>query len=274
MQKIAFVGMSALLLCLSACSNDDLVGEVNGNDITKAEYQAYLEHKQVPVDNKEKVNAELDNYLARAGVVDVILDQGVLDEEKIKVEINEFKKQMVVSRYMEQYLAKQVDEQAVRNFYSGNMERFQQKKAHVAHILLRTNPKMSDEERQALSTRAHEIYSRAMAGEAFADLALEYSDDKLSSGKGGDLGWVPEGAIDPAFTKTAFELETDAISEPFATPFGYHIIKVLEAAQVVAQPFEAVSGNIRYELRQKAKQAEMERLQSLVSIENYGFADE
>ncbi len=126
---------------------------------------------------------------------------------------------------------------------------------------------MSDEERQALLTRAHEAYSRATSGEDFAALVQEYSDDKLSAKNDGDLGWVKEGAIDPAFTKNAFELKKGEISEPIVTSFGFHVIKVLDEAQIITQPFEVVSGNIRYELRQQAKQAEMERLRGLIKID-------
>ena len=50
------------------------------------------------------------------------------------------------------------------------------------------------------------------------------------------------------------------ISEPIETPFGFHILKVLEGPLVVTQPLDAVKGDIRYQLRNKAKDAELKRL--------------
>jgi peptidyl-prolyl cis-trans isomerase C len=244
-----------------------VVATVNGNTIKKSTLDAYLHYKRIPVDNHDVTAQAIAAYLEKTALADAILQQGVLDAESVEVEIAEFKKQMLVSRYFEAFLADKVNQQAVKNYYATNQNMYQSKKAHVAHILFRTNPKMSEEERQALLTRAHEAYSKATSGEEFADLAKEYSDDKLSAGNGGDLGWVQEGAVDPAFTAKSFELAKDEISQPVVTPFGFHVIKVLDEAQIITKPFEAVSGNIRYELRQKAKQAEMERLQGLIKIE-------
>ncbi len=264
-----------LVAIISACSDgQDVIATVNGNDVTRPTIEAYLKYKRIPADKPDVSNKAIDIYLEKSALTDAILQQDVLDQAAIEVELGEFKKQMVVSRYFETFLAEKVDEQAVRNFYKANQDRYQSRKVHVAHILLRTNPKMSEEERQALLTRAHEAYSRVTSGEDFADLVAEYSEDKLSAKSDGDLGWVQEGAIDPAFTQAAFKLGKDEISQPIVTPFGFHVLKVLDEAQVITQPFEAVSGNIRYELRQRAKQAEMERLQGLVKIEKREGGDE
>ena len=89
----------------------------------------------------------------------------------------------------------------------------------------------------------------------------------MSAKKGGDLGWVIEGAIDPLFSKTAFALKKGEVSAPIKTPFAFQIIKCLDEAKVELKPFEKTRGTIRYELRQKAKQAEMQRLNDLVDIE-------
>lgn len=256
-----------VITLLTACSDDGLVATVNGNDVKRETVDAYLKFKRIPAEKSDVTEQAIRAYLEKTALADAILQQNVLDSESIAVEIDEFRKQMLVSRYFEKFLADKVDQQAVRNYYAVNQDKYQSKKAHVAHILFRTNPKMSDEERQALLTRAHEAYSRATSGEEFATLVAEYSDDKLSAKNDGDLGWVQDGAIDPAFTKKAFELAKGEISEPIVTSFGFHVIKVLDEAQVITQPFEAVSGNIRYELRQQAKQAEMERLQGLIKIE-------
>jgi peptidyl-prolyl cis-trans isomerase C len=158
----------------------------------------------------------------------------------------------------------------MRNFYAENADRFQSKKVHVAHVLIRTNPKMSEQEREALLTKAQEVYSKAMSREDFAKLAEQYSDDALSAKKGGNLGWISEGSIDPAFSKAAFSMKQDETSQPIATPFGFHVIKIIDEAQVVKKPYESVKGDIRFELRQQAKKAEMDRLKSLVIIERRG----
>lgn len=258
----------SLLAVLAGCdSSGEQIASVNGKAVSQANFDAYLKFKRVPTQNPEWVNRELDEYLEREGLAGQIDAQQLLPAEQVEVEVNEFRKQMLISRYFEQFLRDRVNDEAVRNFYATNPEQFQAKKTHVAHILLRTNPGMSEAERQALLTKAQEVYSRANAQEDFAVLAKEYSEDQLSAQHGGDLGWLQEGAIDPAFSSKVFAMKAGELSEPLVTPFGFHVLKVLEGPQVIKQPFEAVSGDIRYRLRQEAKQAELERLKAAAKIE-------
>lgn len=258
---------------LAGCGNGDdapkadaPIAEVNGRAVPQAAFEAYLQVKRIGADDKQRRDRELDNYLQRTGLTEVILSEGLLPAERVDAEVEEFRKQMVISRYFENYLKDKVSEQAIRNFYAANPDRYQAKKVHVAHVLIRTNNKMGDNEKQALLNKAQEVYSRAMAQEDFATLAATYSDDAMSARKGGDLGWIQQGAIDAAFSKAAFDLKEGEVSQPIATPFGFHVVKVLEAAQVIKQPYEKVKGDIRFELRQKAKEAEMARLNGLVKI--------
>ena len=80
---------------------------------------------------------------------------------------------------------------------------------------------------------------------------------------------VKKGAIDPRFSEKIFSMEVDAVSEPFETAFGYHIVKLLEGEVTVKRPLEAVAGDIRYQLRNQAKQAELKRLLSEVKVKKH-----
>lgn len=262
------LAVSLASVMLAGCDNGgENIAEVNGQPITQARFDAYLKLKRIPAQNAEWVNRELDEYLEREGLAGQIEGQGLLPVDQIEAEVAEFRKQMLISRYFEEYLRERVTDEAVRNFYATNPDQFQAKKVHVAHILLRTNPGMSDAERQALLTKAQEVYSRANAQEDFTALAKEFSEDLLSAQQGGDLGWLQDGAIDPTFSTKVFAMKVGELSEPLVTPFGFHVIKVLDGPQVIKQPFEAVSGDIRYRLRQEAKQAELERLKQAAKIE-------
>ncbi len=74
---------------------------------------------------------------------------------------------------------------------------------------------------------AEELQQRILAGEDFATLAAEYSDDG-SGAEGGDLGWFGRGAMVPPFEEAAFSLAVGEVSAPIKSDFGYHIIEVLE----------------------------------------------
>ncbi|GAC1398874.1 MAG: peptidylprolyl isomerase [Pyrinomonadaceae bacterium] len=77
-------------------------------------------------------------------------------------------------------------------------------------------------------TKAEDVLKRAKAGEDFAKLAGEFSDDPGSKVQGGDLGFFGSNRMVPEFEKAAFALKPGEISDIVETKFGYHIIKVEE----------------------------------------------
>jgi peptidyl-prolyl cis-trans isomerase C len=253
---------------LQSCSNEELTGKVNGSNITRLQFDNYLELKNIPNDNAKRTEGVLKDYMQREAIASTIQKIETFDSKLIDAEVNEFKKQVLISRYFESYLSKKVSDEAIRNYYNTHPEEFQRERIKVAHLLIRTREKMSDIERQATLTRAQEAYSKARAGLSFADVAKQYSEDTVSAKQGGELGWLARGAVDPTFSTKLFDSNMAAgdISEPFQTPFGFHVVKIIENAEISKTPFEKVKGNIRYRLRQQAKQAEMARLTSVSNI--------
>lgn len=95
---------------------------------------------------------------------------------------------------------------------------------HVRHILVRTNQITSDEQAQQ---RLRQLRERLLAGESFEELARRNSDDATAP-QGGDLGWVSPGETVPAFEQAMNGLKPGEVSEPVKSPFGWHLIEVLE----------------------------------------------
>lgn len=252
---------------MTACSDSSEIADVNGEEITETEFENYLRFKRVDEGDEPAREKTLERYLEREALTQVIREQDVLDEGLVRAEVTDFKHQMYISRYFQQYLDETVTEEAVRNFYASNPDRFETRKARVAHILFRTKSNMGEEEREAKLTTAREALSKVKSGTDFADVAADYSEDAVSRKKGGKLGWISEGAIDERLSGQVFEAEEGDVLGPVETAYGFHIVKVLEGPNTVKEPFEKVQGDIRYELRQQAKQAEMDRLLEQVSIE-------
>lgn len=268
MHRINPVFASAFLaLVLTACgTQDDTLAEVNGEPIHRSDFQAYLKLKRVDPDDDKAVRRYKQEYLEREAIAGIAERSEYVDSGLARAELNEFRKQMVISRHFENYLREKVTPEAVRNYYASHPEEFRSEQVKVAHILIRTNPAMSKEERQARLTRARDLHSKLMQGAEFGALAGRYSQDTVSAKQDGSLGWLKRGAIDPVFSERAFALQPGQVSEPFATPFGFHIIKAEQGVKTVETPFESVKGDIRYRLRQAAKDAEMKRLLSEAEI--------
>jgi peptidyl-prolyl cis-trans isomerase SurA len=96
---------------------------------------------------------------------------------------------------------------------------------HIRHILITTNEIRSEEQAAEL---AENIHQRINAGENFAVLARQYSDDTASVVAGGDLSWVNEGGVAPEFENVTRLLEIGEVSAPFRTTFGWHVAEVLD----------------------------------------------
>lgn len=79
----------------------------------------------------------------------------------------------------------------------------------------------------------------------FAQYAKKYSDDPGSAEKGGDLGFFPKEAMVPEFSKVAFELKPDTVSDVVKTQFGYHIIYVQDRRAAGITPYEKAKSGIK-----------------------------
>lgn len=93
----------------------------------------------------------------------------------------------------------------------------------VRHILIKPSEIRSDQEALDLATR---VYERLKNGEDFEKLSRIFSEDTGSALQGGDLGWVAPGELVPAFEKSMNETAIEDYSEPFKSPFGWHVLQV------------------------------------------------
>jgi peptidyl-prolyl cis-trans isomerase SurA len=97
----------------------------------------------------------------------------------------------------------------------------------VAEIVL--VPQVNEEEKQKSYDAAIAVHKELMLNEGdFAALAKKYSADPGSKRLGGDLGWQTRGTFVPEFDAVAYTLTKNEISEPFESPFGYHIVQLLD----------------------------------------------
>ncbi len=95
----------------------------------------------------------------------------------------------------------------------------------VRHILVKPSEILTDDQAR---DKVAELKSRIEAGEDFAALAREYSEDIGSAAEGGDLGWTNPGQMVPEFENMMASTETGSVSEPVRSQFGWHILEVLD----------------------------------------------
>jgi len=139
--------------------------------------------------------------------------------------------------------------------------------ARARHILLKPRDGVSDAE---LRQRLEVLKARVEAGTDFAELAKLQSDD--SSGvRGGDLGWLSPGETVPEFERAMNELQPGQISAPVQSPFGWHLIQVLERRQAALPEDKqklAVRQTIRARKGDEAYQEWLRQIRDRAFVEN------
>ncbi len=98
----------------------------------------------------------------------------------------------------------------------------------VRHILIKSSQIVSESNARS---RLQQLRERILSGEDFAQLARANSDDSASAIDGGDLGWVMPGVLEPEFEDVMEAVDVGEVSEPFSTPFGWHILRVDDRRQ-------------------------------------------
>ena len=172
---------------------------------------------------------------------------GFRDEETYKKMLYlNLQRNAYIMNYVQTELLTEDDIQAYYDGFEPEIE--------ASHILIKPMGEAESDWASALET-ATSLVARYEAGEDFAELAKEYSDDTGSGAAGGDLGLFGKGMMVPEFEEAAFALEIDAYTvEPVKTQFGYHII--LKTAGEKKPVFEDVKDNIVKAMAEEKLQAD------------------
>ncbi|MFK7995424.1 MAG: SurA N-terminal domain-containing protein [Granulosicoccus sp.] len=165
------------------------------------------------------------------------------------------------------------DEQA-QVYYDENRARYiRAEQREASHILL--EPGDTSEQEQIASLE--EIKARVEAGESFADIAKESSDDVGSADAGGSLGVIVPDAMPGEFESALFALESEgSVSEPVVTDFGVHLIRLDGITPESGKPFDEVKDEIIETMQQDEADREFFDLRDLLvelTFDNPGSLD-
>ncbi|HEX9723248.1 MAG TPA: peptidylprolyl isomerase [Vicinamibacteria bacterium] len=287
----------------------DVVAKVNDTEITRAELVARAEsiQERLPAgtgrDSLDFYRRVLDDLIGSALLYQSSIAKGfVPTEAEVDAQIAEIRSQFPDQAQFGQALAAQgLNEEKLRGmttrslgvqamietdlgkgievtaehkqtFYQQNLERMKEpEQVRLSHILVSADENATPEQRDQAKKKTEDIRARAMAGEDFATLARENSDDPGSKANGGELPWVGRGDTVPPFEAAAFALSPGEISEVVETRYGYHVIKLAERKEGGVVTFEQAEPRIEQVLRDQAIQerlrTEIEALRAAGDIE-------
>jgi peptidyl-prolyl cis-trans isomerase C len=166
---------------------------------------------------------------------------------------------MTADAVLKRELKVTVTDEEVKKFYDDNPSQFEKPEmVRASHILLTTRDpatgaELPDDKKAAKRQQIEALLKRARAGEDFAKLAQESSEDPGSKDKGGEYQF-PRGQMVPEFEAAAFSLKTNQVSDIVTSSFGYHIIKLSEKIPAQKVELAKAAADIKEGLTRQALQ--------------------
>lgn len=219
-----------------------------------------------------RVNMQINQYIAEIGSQEKL-------EEYFKKSLNEIreelfdvvKKQMIVQEVQQKIVGNnKISPSEVRKFYNElKKDSIPTMPATVEVQVIRLEPRISEEDKEAVKNRLRELAERVNKGNAdFTMLARLYSEDEGTAKQGGDLGFFSRGMMEPEFSNVAFDLqEPGKVSRVVETVYGYHIIQLVERK---GDRIHCRHILMRPKVATDVKRATMERLDSIAFVINNG----
>jgi peptidyl-prolyl cis-trans isomerase C len=167
-----------------------------------------------------------------------------------------------------------VTPEQVNDFFVKNPAAFQQgERVKASHILVRVQANADPAEREKARAKAAGLLADVKAGQDFAALAKQYSDDPGSGAQGGDLGFFQRGQMVPPFEQAAFALAVGQTSDLVTSDFGFHIIRVTDKQPGRTQTLDEVRPEIEQYLvgqnREQQTRLFVEALKAKGKVEIY-----
>lgn len=230
--------------------------------VTPEEVEAYVRlEKQTRDFSSLRVAAEPDAVEVSDADVQAYYDENAsrfMSPEQVVLEYVELKKESFFDQV-------RVDPAELDALYRAEIADLAEQR-QAAHILIEVTDSVSSEQARA---RIDELAKRLAAGEDFAALAGEFSEDPGSKADGGDLGFAGPGVYDPAFEKALYALAKGEVSPPVRSEYGWHLIKLLDIQQPEVPSFESLQAKLTEEL--KAQLVERKFVEAGQQLESSAF---
>jgi peptidyl-prolyl cis-trans isomerase C len=228
-------------------------------------------------EGKSKTDLQISNLLAHAGsqeTFDRQLKAVGMTPDELRTKITQ---EATATATLTRELGISVTDAETKQYYSDHPADFEQPETvHVRHILLLTmdpvtHAPLPADQMQAKRKQIDDLLKRVNAGEDFATLATQYSEDPGSKDKGGELPPFSHGEMVPQFEAAAFSMKTNTVSDVVTTDYGYHIIKLLDKTPAQKVDYANVADKIKdYLLQQKTQKlapAYLDNLKKTAGVE-------
>ncbi|MBE0479029.1 peptidylprolyl isomerase, partial [Candidatus Aerophobetes bacterium] len=159
-----------------------------------------------------------------------------------------------------------ITEEEMQQYYQEQPDSFEvEERRRASHILIRMQEGATREGENKAREKLEEIKQQVEEGADFTELAKEYSDDRVSAEKGGDLGFFTYDTMTLEFSRAVFSLEeVGDLSNIVQTPYGLHLIKLTGIEPAYKKSFDEVKDQIKISLLEdRAEKLALEEIEKV-----------
>jgi peptidyl-prolyl cis-trans isomerase C len=233
-------------------SGGEIIATYGGKQFTTDDFKREAEklppRSRVQLATPERRRQFVDNYILNDLLAEQGHSKGYDRDPEIVRQVDDLRNRLVVQRVMRDYQeSPALTDDEVKAYYDQNQRLFSGAQVHAAHILVKD---------EALANKLREQLDREP--DKFEELAKTNSIDTATAARGGDLGFFGQGRMVAEFERAAFALEKPGDLSPIVkTPFGFHIIKLLERKDGPSKPFDEVKDRIRVAMVNQRRQEQV-----------------
>lgn len=255
---------------------DDRMAKIRENVLNRLIEEEILrqEFKKQAIDVSDtEIGVEFDKYKARFKTDEQFqnyLTHGKTTIDEIKARV---KDTLSLTKLLTKLGKLDVGEEEVKKAYDTGIKMYTEpEQVHALHVLVKVTESAPAADVETAKKKAMDALAKISKGDDFGAVAKEYSDDAMSKEKGGDLGFFRKGIMVPKFEEAAFSMKPGEYSkEPVRSPFGFHVIKVVEHKAERVKPFDEVKDQIVESLKNrnmfKARRELVDQLKAAAKIE-------
>lgn len=232
---------------LGGCEDREVVAEVGETELRIQDLDHHRASRRTALTPAE----ELDALVARQALAEAAREEGLADDPVVQARIRAAERELLAQALQERLAKEHLGEEALRARYESRKEQLAVRRVHVRQIVVR----IGEGGVGAATSRANALYARVLAGEDFARVARESSEDPATAPKGGDLGPLREGTVEPTFFEAAAALAPGEVSKPVVTPFGVHVLQAIEPETREIPAFAEIRGKLAVEALAEAERS-------------------
>jgi peptidyl-prolyl cis-trans isomerase C len=271
---VVWVSAAALALVAACGKGGDsgkgpVVLKVNDKSYTATQVETALaqEGQRLPpqvqqhLTTKEGQKQFLDRLVRRELLAQEAERQKIAEQPEVAEQLKAFREEVMLRTLVQKEVGAKVgvEDKEVEDYFRANADEFSGDKIRARHILVE-----SEDEAQKVMDRL------ATKKETFEEVAKSVSRDTFSAQKGGDLDYMGREQMIPEFAKAAFALKVGEVSGPVRTPFGVHLIKLVDRRKGQPMPFDQVKDQLKRRMLEERQgerfQAWMKQLETAAKI--------